>query len=111
MESTTRLPPAPILPVMDLGSYMVLLIVHRDKADDLEGACSGGNFHFNCVAFPFVQKAPADWRSRRDEACGDVGIFACYQLVGDLLILIHIQQDDLRTKRDSIPRNLVEINH
>src|SRR5437588_2688425 len=109
MESTIRLPPAPILPVMDFGSYIDLLIVHRGKADDRERACSGGNFHFNRVAFPFVQKTPADWRRRRDETFGDIGIFACHQLVSDLLILIYIQQDYLRSKRNSIARNLVKI--
>src|SRR5262249_20934381 len=77
MESTTRLPPAPIWPVMEGGSCGVLLIVmHCRKADNLEHPSAGGDFHLYRIAFAFIQKAAADRRRCRNQAIRGVGILA-----------------------------------
>src|SRR5262249_27674350 len=110
MESTTRLPPAPIRPVMDLGSCIALLIVHCGEADDLECARSRWNFHFDGVAFPFIQRATTFRRLRRNETCRDIGVFTRYQLVSDLLVLVNIEKDDFRTERYPVPGDLIKVD-
>src|SRR4051794_4664178 len=102
MESRTRLPPAPILPVIDLGSSIDLLIMHGCEADDFKGPGSRRYFYLDGVPFTLVQKTSPDGRSRRYEPLRGICIFACHQLVSDFFILVDIQNDDFRTKRDSI---------
>src|SRR5246127_4342711 len=72
MESTTRLPPAPIRPVMDLGSYSDLLIMHCGKADDLERPRARRYFDFDRIAFSFVEQATPDRRRRRYQTRGRI---------------------------------------
>src|SRR5215470_3304761 len=111
MESTTRLPPAPIRPVMDLGSYSDLLIMHRSEANDLERSGPGRYFYLDRVAFALVQQAPPYRRGRRYQTFRRIGVFARDQFVSDFLVLVDIEKDDFRTERDSIPRNLIKIDH
>src|SRR5690349_4378241 len=111
MESTTRLPPAPIRPVMDLDSYSDLLIMHRRKADDLERSRAGRYFDFDRIAFPFVEQAAPNGRRRRYQTGRRIRVFARDQFVSDLLVLVDIEKNDFRTKRDSVSRNLIKIDH
>src|SRR6266567_7965689 len=111
MESTTRLPPAPIRPVMDLGSYSDLLIMHCREANDLERSCPRGYFYLYRIAFALIQQATPNRGSRRYQSFRRIGVFARDQFVPDLLVLIDIQKNDFRTKRDSIPRNLIKVDH
>src|SRR5215471_8649056 len=111
MESTTRLPPAPIRPVIDLGSYSDLLIMHRSEANNLERSCPGGYFYLDCIAFAFVQQTSAYRGGRRYQTLRRIGIFARDQFVRDFLVLVDIEKNDFRTQRDSISRNLIKIDH
>src|SRR4051812_7333284 len=77
IESTMRLPPAPIRPVMACRSWGVLLLVmHRCETQDLEGSSSRRYLDFNGLAFALVQKAAADGRGGRDQAGRRIGVFA-----------------------------------
>ena len=80
MESTTRLPPAPIRPVMDLGSYSDLLIMYRGKADDIERPRAGRYFDFHRIAFPFVEQATSNRRRRRYQTRRRIRVLARDQL-------------------------------
>ena len=66
---------------------------------------------FDGIAFTFIQKAAPDGRSRGDQPSGAVGIFAGYELVSDFFVLVDVEQDYFRTERNSIPRNLIKIDH
>src|SRR5205085_8201026 len=102
MESTTRLPPAPIRPVMDLGSYTDLLIMHCREAYDVERPRARGYFDLDRIAFALVQQAAPDWRSRRYQTFRCIRVFARYQFVSDLFVFIDIEENNFRTQRDSI---------
>src|SRR5262245_537370 len=112
MESTTRLPPTPMRPVIDCVSGCALLVVmHSREAYYLECPSTRWNFDFDRIAFSFVQEAASNWRRGRNQAFRRIGIFTSDELISDFLVFVHIQHHDLRTQRNSVAWNLIEIDH
>src|SRR5215470_16479214 len=99
MESTTRLPPAPIRPVIDLGSYSDLLIMHRSEANNLERSCSGRYFYLDRIALALVQQTSPYRGGRRYQTLRGIGVFARDQFVSDFLVLVDIEKNHFGTER------------
>src|SRR6267142_1200503 len=111
-ESTMRFPPAPIRPLMEVGCCVRLFcIVHRGEADDFESAGSRRNLYFHGLAFTLVQEASSNRGRCRYQPRVGICVFACHKLVGDFLVLVHIQHHYLRSQGDTVSRNLVEVDH
>ncbi len=93
------------------GSASLGLFVDGGKSNNFEFflACRGGYLHF--VAHFAVKQSPADGRGCGDQALFDVGFFAANQLIFNLCVTLHIQNDQARAITSAVLRNVGQVEH
>jgi hypothetical protein len=85
--------------------------VDRGEFEDFEFALAVGRDYRCYIADLLAEESAADGRRGRDEALGDVRLFAGDELVGNLFVLGAVEDDDGRAEADAVARDVFEDDH
>jgi hypothetical protein len=86
-------------------------VVDGGELEDFEFAHPVGSHHGGGVTDFFAEQGAADGGGGGDEALGDVGFFAGNELVGELLVLGGVEDDDGGAEADTVAGDVVEVDH
>ena len=81
------------------------------ELEDLEFALAVGGDDGGDVADLFAEQGAADGGGGRDEALGDIGLFAGDELVGELFFLGAVEDDDGGAIADFVAGDVIEVDH
>jgi hypothetical protein len=85
-------------------------VVDGGELEHFEFAAAAGGDDDSDIANLLANQCTANGRSGRDEALGDVRLFAGDELVGELFVLGGIEDDDAGAEGDLVTGNVREID-
>jgi hypothetical protein len=118
-ETATARDPSGFRAVADVGGDVGLMellgdlyrVVNGGELEDFEFALAVGGDDGGDVADFFAEQGAADGGGGGDEAFGDVGLFACDELVGELFVFSAVEDDDRGAEADLVVGDVVEVDH